>query len=378
MSRLRAFAPETSSGISGILPPEEARVVDEMLGYYTDVRVGELGHEKKSVDRSLAHIRDLVAFTGKAPWNWDEDDYLAWCKDGRSTDRRPKALGRSTMRDRQISVRRFLGYIEKNPKFATVVAERFGGSVRQIVHEWNSVRHTTDQAGEKERTCLPPWETDGLFESILRSINWAMCENPKGVMPLKRDYALIYLTYSWALRISEVAALNTISFLPNPDVPLFGEFGLASVLGKGSNGSGKKRRKVPTTDVKVAEIMEWYLRDVRPHFLKNANPSEKALFLSERGKRISVSAIAIRFKLALENAGLHDKGYTPHSFRRSNITDEQYTYSQEFVRAKAGHVHLSTTQKYSFTPDSFVQDELVRVTDNQLRNRISGEEDDDE
>lgn len=355
----RVTRPGNGSGTP--LPPEAARIVDEMIRFYEKLRIGTLGHEPASVAKSVSHIRDFIAFTCKAPWDWTGEMYVDWCVAGRDPNRLPKPLGKSTIRDREGAVRRFLGFIEENPKFSVVVNERYGKKVRQIIFEWNSARHVTDAAGEPKRPVIPQAEINRLFTSILAEVDRASFENPKGVMPLKRDYALIYTQYALALRISEVAGLDVDSFFPNQDVPAFADFGMTSVLGKGSNGSGKKRRYVPTTSTSLVEVLKWYLAEVRPHFLQKAAADEKALFLSEQGKRMVVSGIDERFHRALETAHLHDRGYTTHSLRRSGLTHVQTRYSQEYARVAAGHVNLATTQKYTGFPDSYAQAEVARV-----------------
>lgn len=150
-------------------------------------------------------------------------------------------------------------------------------------------------------------------------------------------------------------------FFPNRDLPELGDFGFARVTGKGSSGSGPKQRTVPVLNPALPKILAWYLAQVRPFLLKKADPNEKALFLTERGTRLSSSALDNRFQNAVELAGMDGRGFTPHSLRHSLISEvQQQSLSLEATRRLAGHAFACTTQDYTHVGDRAVQAEIAQ------------------
>ncbi|PIU43270.1 MAG: integrase, partial [Candidatus Nealsonbacteria bacterium CG07_land_8_20_14_0_80_40_10] len=69
-------------------------------------------------------------------------------------------------------------------------------------------------------------------------------------------------------------------------------------------------------------ILDWYIKNVRPYFMVNADANETALFLSERGNRIGLSTAEARFQHVIDLAGLGGLGFTPHCMRHSSVTHE--------------------------------------------------------
>src|SRR6185369_5411103 len=102
-----------------------------------------------------------------------------------------------------------------------------------------------------------------LGETAVARLLAAPPDTPRG----RRDAAMIELAYASGLRVSELIAL------PLADVNL--RAGYVRVTGKGN-----KTRLVPLGQAAQARI-ERYLGEDRPGWVKD--PSEKALFLTERG-----------------------------------------------------------------------------------------------
>ena len=144
-----------------------------------------------------------------------------------------------------------------------------------------------------------------------------------------RDRAMLELTYSSGLRLSELCALAV------HDVDLEG--GLVRVLGK-----GRKVRVVPVGRHAREAVCAWL-----PARAELADPGQGALFVSRRGHRISARAVQARFaKRAVESGiGLH---VHPHMLRHSFATHLlESSGDLRAVQELLGHADIGTTQVYT-------------------------------
>ena len=170
-----------------------------------------------------------------------------------------------------------------------------------------------------KRQALTHDEIARFFEGLKFAAEEAGRFRSKDYHPLRRDRMFFFTLYSAGLRISEGLNLNVSSFEPNPAIPAFGNYGFINVWGKGSKGSGPRFRTVPVTHQDFPGMMDWYLNKVRPEFLKQADPNENALFLSERGRRLAISTAESRFHVATQYCNLEEHAYTPHCLRHSSV-----------------------------------------------------------
>ena len=152
----------------------------------------------------------------------------------------------------------------------------------------------------------------------------------EGEDPLSlRDRAMLELTYSSGLRLSELCALAV------HDVDLEG--GLVRVLGK-----GRKVRVVPVGRHAREAVRAWL--SARAEL---AGPDQSALFVSRRGHRISARTVQARFaKRAAESGiGLH---VHPHMLRHSFATHLlESSGDLRAVQELLGHADIGTTQVYT-------------------------------
>lgn len=344
------------------LPSQDAALFAEMVQAYQNRRCGALRHLKKSVEQDLRVVHEFLAFSGKPPWRWTEDDFDKWCAEI-GVERK---LVRATQRKYQGAIRDFLGYLVDNVRFKDVVRQQYGVSLTQICHADNCIPHKVERELSREKPAFTHAQIEQFFSAYDRAIVEADRFAAKDFRPLQRDKVMFFLTYVGGLRASETLGLGRHSFQPNPAFPEFGQFGFISVWGKGSRGSGPRQRTVPVTHALLPVVLEWYLKNVRPHFLRHAGPNEEALFLSERGRRPTLSTFEGRFKKGLLLAGLEGLGFTPHSLRHASSTHEEGRFSLEMIRRKLGHTYAATTQQYMHVPDPLVRDEINRAISTQL------------
>jgi integrase/recombinase XerC len=148
---------------------------------------------------------------------------------------------------------------------------------------------------------------------------------------LVRDRAMFELFYSSGLRLGELVALNF------DDGALDLAQSEVTVTGKGA-----KRRTVPI-GAKAREALRLWLS------LRNrlATPTEKALFVGSRGKRIARGHLAARLKAWARRRGLSENVH-PHVLRHS-FASHLLQSSQDLraVQELLGHASISTTQVYT-------------------------------
>lgn len=145
-----------------------------------------------------------------------------------------------------------------------------------------------------------------------------------------RDRTIFELLYASGIRISELTSLNVqqVHFAS----------GLIRVVGK-----GKKERIIPVHPNALRLVKE-YLQS------RNAQTSlsEDALFVNQRGTRLSarsIERILVKRFRQITDSGKH---VYPHLFRHSFATHLlQKGANLRIIQELLGHNHLSTTQKYT-------------------------------
>lgn len=147
-----------------------------------------------------------------------------------------------------------------------------------------------------------------------------------------RDKAIIELLYSSGLRLSELATLN----LSNLD---FRE-GLVRVLGKGA-----KERIVPVGSKAIAAIQAWL--PFRAELVPADMNEEEAVFLSNKGQRLSRRSIQLRIEKLGLSAGASQRLH-PHLMRHSFASHMLESSSDiRAVQELLGHSDIATTQIYT-------------------------------
>ena len=114
--------------------------------------------------------------------------------------------------------------------------------------------------------------------------------------------------------------------------------------GKAMRGSPPRRRAVATVMPWAAEALAQYLADVRPRYGCGSHP---ALWLTERGGRISPRQVDDRFAAWRAAAGL-PRELSVHCLRHSYVSHLIEDGADPlFVQHQAGHSWASTTATYT-------------------------------
>ena len=152
----------------------------------------------------------------------------------------------------------------------------------------------------------------------------------KGDGPLvDRDRAILELLYSSGLRLAELTDLN------------LGDVDLSDATVR-VTGKGNKDRIVPVGRHARDAIQQWSVTRVQL-----AGQDETALFVSNRGSRVSPRAVQARVKHWAKKQGIDVRVY-PHLFRHSFATHLlESSHDLRGVQELLGHANISTTQVYT-------------------------------
>ena len=144
-----------------------------------------------------------------------------------------------------------------------------------------------------------------------------------------RDRAMLELLYSSGLRLAELVDLD------------LGDVDMADATVR-VTGKGNKDRIVPVGRHALRALRKWSLSraDLAP-------PGEGALFVSNRGARISPRSVQARVKHWARQQGI-DANVYPHLFRHSFATHVlESSHDLRGVQELLGHANISTTQVYT-------------------------------
>jgi len=154
-----------------------------------------------------------------------------------------------------------------------------------------------------------------------------------------RDQCITELLYGCGLRIGELVGLDAQASasargwvdLPSAD---------AHVLGKGG-----KRRSVPIGGAALQSLQQWLA--VRSLWARDGAPGGEALFISQRGARLTPQHIRVRLKQRSQQAGLATPVH-PHMLRHSFASHVlQSSGDLRAVQELLGHASITTTQIYT-------------------------------
>jgi integrase/recombinase XerC len=151
-----------------------------------------------------------------------------------------------------------------------------------------------------------------------------------------RDHCIVELLYGCGLRVGELVGLDV-----RPSAQAAGwidpQDGSAHVLGKGS-----KRRSVPVGGPALKALATWLAQRAAM-----ANADEPALFVSQRGTRLTASQVRSRLKRQALQAGLPTHVH-PHMLRHSFASHVlQSSGDLRAVQELLGHANITTTQVYT-------------------------------
>jgi len=284
-------------------------------------------------------VRRFQVFTGSWPWQWRSEELDAFIAAGQ--------WAHSTVRSYEGALSLFCDYLT-DPHYAwqSECERRVGVVPVQICHAENTAVHLDELEHRPGRRPLTRAELQALFDVADEAVAEAAVSPRKGWLAAFRDATALKVIYGWGLRRSEAAMLDVGDFIANPAAPELGRFGVCQVrFGKALRGSPPRRRAVASVMPWAVEVLEQYVAEVRP---LNGEPARgPALFLTERGDRLSPRRIDERFCDWRRQAGLAAElsvHCLRHSYASHLIEDGA---DPLFVQHQLGHSFASTTAIYT-------------------------------
>ena len=342
------------------LAPREQALVAEMYQAFHARQAGSNRYQTSGVRETLKRVDEFLAFAKVPPWQCTPEDFDKWCLEeliGR------RNVGPSTQAKYSAAIREFFGYVRSNDRFANVLRREFDAEMPALADRDSCITSSWTGRATGSLRRFSPKERARFFETFDSSIHEVLSRpgplNRKVYYTLARDNAMFRFMDGSAGRRMEPCRIDVDSFAPDKHFPSLGDFACVTIQGKGSKGKGPKVSTIPLPEAGLAEVLQHYLRVVRPYYLKEGKANEKAMFLSEHGVRLSPAAVSQRFHAACRRAGLAIRG--THSLRRTKLSDmQQEGISSETVRRFARHEFQSTTQRYTLLGDEFCADEMAR------------------
>ncbi|MGH3436932.1 MAG: site-specific tyrosine recombinase XerD [Sciscionella sp.] len=200
------------------------------------------------------------------------------------------------------------------------------------LHRFAVLENLTDT--DPAREVHPPTPPRRLPKALAVAEVLRLLEHPPGDDPAAlRDRALLELLYSTGARISEAVGLDA------DDVEAVGRTVLL-------DGKGGKQRLVPI-GAPALDALDAYLVRARPAFAARGRGTP-AVFLNQRGGRLSRQGAWQVLRIAAERAGIAGKQVSPHTLRHSFATHLlEGGADVRVVQELLGHASVTTTQVYT-------------------------------
>jgi integrase/recombinase XerD len=153
----------------------------------------------------------------------------------------------------------------------------------------------------------------------------------------QRDTALLEMLYASGMRVTELVSLNVSDLIFDDQNPQVG-----AVRVKGKRAS--KERVIPLSG-SVLDTLRTYISQARAQLVHD--PNEDALFLNNRGQRLTRQGLWLIIKHYVESVGISSE-VTPHTLRHSFAAHKlSQGKSLQDIQRLLGHANISTTQVYA-------------------------------
>ena len=208
-----------------------------------------------------------------------------------------------------------------------------GKSIARMLSSWRGFYHyLTSRHGFAANPCVgmrAPKSARTLPQALSPEQAGRLVEIHDSSALALRDRAIFELFYSSGLRLAELVGLD-IEGLDLTD-------GTVRVTGKGS-----KTRIIPLGSHAVSAIHAWLSQRT-----VMTNSEERALFINQRGSRLTPRAVQYRIKYWAIRQGI-DGDVHPHMLRHSFASHVlQSSGDLRAVQEMLGHANISTTQIYT-------------------------------
>ncbi len=350
------------------LDPESA-VFQAMIDGWTAQMLSR-GLKRDTIGSRVSMVRRFAAFTNEYPWQWHPADLEDFAAALRSREK-PAALSTLEGYEGQLAV--FCDYVcDTRYGWVATCEERFGSHPIQVCTEKNRIRHNTEYEGDPRRRPFTREELQAFFDHADSEVDRIRATGRKGALAALRDSALLKVVYGWGLRRNEAVMLDVADLHPSAAGARFGGYAALHVrYGKAKRGGSPRRRTVHSLLDWSVEALQEYVEQVRPAF---GFPAHPAVWVTERGSRLSKRALDDRFAAYREAVGLPPE-LDLHCLRHSYVTHlVEDGYPERFVTDQVGHQWGSTTAIYCSVSDDFKKRILAKAIAGAFRPPEEGDE----
>ena len=224
----------------------------------------------------------------------------------------------------------YILHLKTDREYASTTVARKVAAIKSFFHFSVAEGYITDDPtatldSPRVRKYLPRAISQQDVEKLLDAASKS--DAPRGL----RDRAILELLYATGMRVSELVALNV------------GDVDLASASVR-CFGKGGKERVIPIYE-RAVQAVDTYVTKGRIHLLRD--PEQKALFLNQRGMRLTRQGLWLIVKGYVKEAGLTVQ-VTPHTLRHSFATHMLRGGADlRNVQELLGHANIATTQVYT-------------------------------
>ena len=281
---------------------------------------------QKQIERFLTALRDEKGYSENTRVAYKNDlsqflDYL------RSRGGASATSWSKVAKDHLIA---YILHLKTDREYASTTVARKVAAIKSFFHFLVSDgKITDDPTATLDSPRVKKYLPRAIAEEDVRKLLDAASrkDTPRGL----RDAAILELLYATGMRVSELVALD------------IGDVDLASASAL-CYGKGGKERVVPIYE-RAVRAVEAYLTKGRIHLLRDS--SEKALYLNQRGQRLTRQGLWLIVKGYVREAGLKVQ-VTPHTLRHSFATHMLRGGADlRNVQELLGHANIATTQVYT-------------------------------
>jgi integrase/recombinase XerC len=215
------------------------------------------------------------------------------------------------------------------PRSLALVLSAWRGYYRWLAHQ-NLVHHDPFASVRAPKSGRPLPKALNVDDAV------ALAEAPPqgSAAEQARGRCIVELLYGCGLRVSELVGLDL-----QPGGAGYVDLGNRELLVLGKGG---KRRSVPLGEKAHAALREWLAQRT-----ELAQPGEPALFVGNRGRRLSDRSVRAHLARQAQEAGLATHVH-PHMLRHSYASHLlQSSGDLRGVQELLGHANISTTQVYT-------------------------------
>lgn len=329
---------------------EESREYQAKLMGLWEQQQRVLGYTESTISLGINCLNEFLNVSNKFIWevNMLDSDRFYLGLVGRG-------LAYSTRRKYQSTISSFLEYLRTRHGFE--IWNKYRVQVPELFDKFNRYYHRKDDHNGK---VIPP--RPEVLERFWDGLKQEM-KTARKYSTIARDYTLFRMLELTGLRTHEIIMMDVKDCRFD-----LGEKGKIHVrFGKGSKGSGYKRRWVPMLD-NVDILIRWYLENIRPLFFTN---EDGALFLSEKRVRLNKHTARQALTRRQKKMGFtEDELFSPHQLRHAFAT-RQTELGVDLLTLKEllGHADVATTFNYS-NPGSDHIEKKIRMAQNKWKKQL--------